>query len=312
MKINRVSGGAVAGSVIIAIVMTIVMGITTVLLIANQIFTPKFISATISNVRIEEIEIPIEIDGKKYNNVGEAVTDLVTSGTLSEEEVSEKQEVISDFMVESGFNDLIANVMADGMDAIMSGEEKALLTNEDIMNFVEENEQLIEDTFEVDITEDMKNEIEQKVEEAEVEKILTTKKITQTIFETETNPIADILNTVKALFSLKTIIIGYVIALLMWVGIFFINKRQIWFAGPYLAIPSMVVGAGTMFGGLMVELTMASVSDKLFGLVSEDLFSALTNLLITIGIVYFVVGIVLLVVSIVLKCIARNKTEEAM
>lgn len=310
MKIKRVNGGAVAGSVIIAIVMTVVLAITTMLVLANQIFTAKFISATISNIRIEEIEIPVEIDGKEYDTVGEAVTALVTSGTLTEEEVEEKQEVISEFMAESGFNDLIANVMAEGMDAIMSGEEKALITNEDIMKFVEDNETLIEDTFEIDITEEMKGEIEQKVEEAEVEKIFTTKTITETIYETEDNPIAVALKTVRAFFSIKTIIIGYVIALLMWVGIFFLNKAQFWFAGFYLAIPSMVIGVGTMIGGLSVNLVADAIMKEVSGMVNTDIFSALTDLMFTIGAVYFIAGIVLLILSIVLRAIARKNTEQ--
>ena len=310
MKIKRVSGGAVAGSVIIAIVMTVVLAITTMLLLANQMFTPKFISATISNIRIEEIEIPIEIDGKEYNTVGEAVTVLVTSGNLTDEEVEEKQEVISEFMAESGFNDLIANVLADGMDAIMSGEEKALLTNEDIMNFVEDNEELIEETFDVDITEEMKQEIEQKVEEAEVEKVFSTKVITETIYETEDNPLATSLKTIRAFFSMKTIIIGYVIALLMWVGIFFLNKAQFWFAGFYLAIPSMVVGAGTLVGACLVEVIAGALMNELSGMVSTDIFGAVTELMLTIGAVYFLVGIVLLILSIVLRVIARNNIEQ--
>lgn len=310
MKIKRVHGGAVAGSVIIAIVMTAVLAVTTILVLANQIFTAKFISATISNIRIEEIEIPVEIDGKEYGTVGEAVTALVTSGTLTEEEVEEKQEVISDFMAESGFNDLIANVMAEGMDAIMSGEEKALLTNEDIMNFVEENEALIEETFEVEITEEMKSEIEQKVEEAEVEKVFTTKIITETIYETEDNPIAVALKSIKAFFSIKTIIIGYVIALLMWVGIFFLNKAQFWFAGFYLAIPAMVIGVGTMVGGLSVDLVAGAIMKEVSGMVSTDIFSALTDLMLTIGAVYFVAGIVLLIITIVLRAIAGKNTEQ--
>lgn len=310
MKIKRVNGGAVAGSVIIAIVMTAVLAVTTILVLANQIFTAKFISATISNIRIEEIEIPIEIDGKEYDTVGEAVTVLVTSGNLSEEEVAEKQEVISEFMAESGFNDLIADVMAEGMDAIMSGEEKSLLTNEDIMKFVEDNETLIEDTFEIDITEEMKGEIEQKVEEAEVEKMFTTKTITETIYETEDNPIAVALKTVRAFFSIKTIIIGYVIALLMWVGIFFLNKAQFWFAGFYLAIPSMVIGVGTMIGGLSVDLVAGAVMKEVSGMVNADIFSALTDLMFTIGAVYFIAGIVLLILSIVLRAIARKNTEQ--
>lgn len=310
MKIKRVHGGAVAGSVIIAIVMTAVLAVTTMLVLANQIFTAKFISATISNIRIEEIEIPVEIDGKEYGTVGEAVTALVTSGTLTAEEVEEKQEVISDFMAESGFNDLIANVMAEGMDAIMSGEEKALLTNEDIMNFVEENEALIEETFEVEITEEMKGEIEQKVEEAEVEKVFTTKIITETIYETEDNPIAVALKSIRVFFSIKTIIIGYVIALLMWVGIFFLNKAQFWFAGFYLAIPAMVIGVGTMVGGLSVDLVAGAIMKEVSGMVSTDIFSALTDLMLTIGAVYFVAGIVLLIITIVLRAIAGKNTEQ--
>ena len=310
MKIKRVHGGAVAGSVIIAIIMTGVLAITTLLLLANQMFTPKFISATISNIRIEEIEIPIEIDGKEYDTVGEAVTVLVTSGNLTDEEVAEKQEVISEFMEESGFNDLIANVLADGMDAIMSGEEKALLTNEEIMNFVEDNEELIEDTFDVDITEEMKKEIEQKVEEAEVEKVFSTKVITETIYETEDNPIATSLKAIRAFFSMKTIIIGYVIALLMWVGIFFLNKAQFWFAGFYLAIPSMVVGLGTVIGGCLVEVIAGSLMNELSGMVSADIFGALTELMLTIGGIYFLAGIVLLILSIVLRAIAGKNTEQ--
>ena len=309
MKYKRVSGGAVAGSIIIAIVMTMVLFGTTTALIVNRIFTEKFIATTIGSIK--EIEIPITVDGKEYDNISDAVSGVISESineaageegaesTLSDEEINE-------FIEETGLEDLLTEKLGVGMEAILNGEDVTLLTEDDIMDFVDDNEELIEDTFEVDITEEMKDELRTEIKEADIEETFTTGTITQYIYEEETNPLAPVLKTVRTMFTTKMVIIGYVVVLLMWVGIFFLNKRQIGHAGLYLGIPATVVGVGVAGTSLLVKGLANVAAEELGGFVKPEMFTALNDLLLNIGVIYIVIGVVFIVVSAVLKSAAKK------
>lgn len=313
MKYKRVSGGAIAGSIIIAVIMTVVLFCTTTALIVNRIFTEKFIATAIGS--ITEIEIPITVDGKEYDNVSDAISGVISeslneasgddlSGTESEADISEEE--IEEFIEESGIEDLLAEKLGAGMEAVLDGEDVALLTEDDIMGFIDDNEEVIEDTFEVDITEEMKDELRTEIKEADIEETFTTGTITKYIYEEETNPLAPVLKTVRTMFTTQMVIIGYVVVLLMWVGIFFINKRQIWNAGLYLGIPATIVGAGVALTALLVKGFSSVAAEELGGFVKPEMFTALNDLLLNIGVIYIVIGVVFIVVSAVLKSTAKR------
>lgn len=298
MKNKRVPGGAVAGSVIIAIVITIILSASTFMLVINQIFTEKFITATISNIRIEQIEIPVELNGKTYDSISDAVVGQINENNpdsnISEEEVEE-------FFDESGINEFIGEKFGVAVDALMNGEATTIITNEEIMNFIEDNEELVEDTFDIEITEEDKQKIEDNLVESGIEEALTTETVTNVITETEDNPIFGIMKSFRAVFSITVIIAGYVVVALLWLGVFFLNKRQLWYAGPYIGVPAIVVGAGVLISAMGVKLVSAAIASEVGEFIKPEMFNALIELLIVIGVVHLLVGIVVTVVSNVVK-----------
>ena len=298
MKNKRVHGGAIAGSVIIAIIIKMILFSETFNLVVNRIFTSKFIAETISNVRFEEIEIPVEVNGRTYDSISDAVVGEIQE---SNPEADIAIEDVETFFEESGVSDLLGEKMSLAIDAIMNNEETAILTNEEIMQFVEDNEQLVEDTFDIEITEEDKKQLETELEASRIEEIFTTQTITSTIYETEENPLMDIVKVMKTFFSTTLLIVGYVVVVVLFVGLFFLNKRQLWYAGPYIGIPAIVVGAGVLVTALGVKLLSAAIAENASEFIRPEMFNALIELLLVIGVIHLLLGIVITVVSSVVK-----------
>lgn len=298
MKNKRVPGGAVAGSIIIAIIITIVLSASNFMLVINQIFTEKFITATISNIRIEEIEIPIEVDGNTYDNISDAVVGQIAENNpdsdISEEEVEQ-------FFEESGINEFIGEKLGVAVDALMNGEATTIITNEEIMNFIDDNESLMKETFGIEITEEDKQKLESTLEESGIEEAFTTETITNVITETEDNPVFGMMKSFRAIFSTAVIVVGYVVVALLWLGVFFLNKRQLWYAGPYLGVPAIIVGVGVLLTALGVKLVSATIAAEVAQFIQPEIFNALVELLLIVGAVHLLVGIVITVVSGVVK-----------
>lgn len=307
MKHKRVPGGAIAGSIIIAIIMTVVLACTTTGLVVNRIFTEKFIVSAIGSIK--EIEIPITVNDKEYDNISDAVSGAISDSlaeSAGEEGAELSEEEINDFIEESGLEDLIAEKLGMGIEAVLADEDIALITEDDIMDFIDDNEDLIEDTFEVDITEDMKDELRDEIKESEIEDAFTTGTITQVIYEEESNPLAPVFKATSNLISTPMVIAGYVVVILMWVGVFFLNRRQIWSAGPFLGIPAAVVGAGVIVTSLVVKVFAEVVAKEFGGFIKPEMFTVLNDLLINIGVIYLIVGVVMIVVSIILTSAAKK------
>ena len=309
MKNKKVPGGAVAGSVVISLLIAVMLAYTAFIFVVNRIFTENFIRETISNVRIEQIEIPITVDGKTYNNISEVVVDKLNENN---EDVQVTDEDVQKFFDESGIDDILSEKLNMGLDAIMNGEEATLLTKQEIMDFVEENEELVEETLKVEITEEHKAKLEEELEENDIEEVFTTKTITNTIYETELNPIAVVIKGFRTFFSVGMIVGGYIVVVLLWVGIFFLNKRQAWYAGPYFGIPAIVVGAEISVTALTVKIIGNIIAKDVEKYIKPELFTSLAMLLLIVGLIHLVVGIAVTVVSFTVKKNLRKKeTEEA-
>ena len=316
MRNKRVSGGAKAGSIIICVFMTFVLFTATTALILNRVFTQKFISSVISN--ISTVEIPVEIDGKEYDSVSDAMMGVIadsidsssTDVNIDVEDSDISEEAIEEFIAESGIEELLADKLGMGIEAIVAGEDVAILTEDDIMDFIDDNEELIEDTFEVEITEEMKDEIRTEIKDSGIEDSFTTGAVTEVLYEDESNPIAPLLNAIRNFFSTTMVIVCYAIVLIMFLGIFFLNKMQLWYAGPYLGISTLIVGAGTVIS----SLTSGSVAGAAAGEDSVEMvlsiIKPICDLMLTIGVIYILIGVVAIVVSSVVKRTLRNNELE--
>lgn len=308
MRNKKVHGGAVAGSVIIALVITVLLFAGSMLLIMNNVFNGNFISKTVSSIRIEQLEIPITVEGETYNNISEALVEQVNKSmetNLTEEDVSE-------FFEESGINELVGEKLSLGLDAIMNGEEVALITNSEIMDFVKENEQLVEDTFDIEITEEDLVKVEDKIEEYDVEEKFNTQIITTTITETDINPVFTAVNSFRKFFSVGAIVIVYVATALLWLGIFFLNRRQLWYAGPYLGVPAIVVGVGNAISAVVIKVAGSFIPEEVGKYIKADIFDVLVELPLTIAIIHVVVGIAVTVASAVVKKNLAKKEQTDM
>lgn len=306
MRNKRVPGGAVVGSVFIAIIITVLLIAGSGLVVMNNVFNEKFIAKTVSSVRIEQMEIPITIEGETYDNISEALVDQVNQSmdaNLTEEDVAE-------FFEESGISELVGEKLALGLDAIMNGEEIALITNEEIMNFVKENEQLVEDTFDVEITEEDLIKVEDKLEEFDIEENFNTQIITTTIVDMEINPLFELVNALRSFFSVGAIVIVYVATALLWFGIFFLNKRQLWYAGPYLGVPAIIVGVGNAISAVVIKVASSFVPEEVGKFLKDDIFDVLVELPLIIAIIHVVVGIAITVASAVVKKNLAKKEEN--
>ncbi len=308
MRNKKVHGGAVAGSVIIAIIITVLLMAGSLLVIMNNVFNEKFIAKTVSSIRIEQMEIPITIEGETYNNISEALVDQVNKSM----ETNLTEEDVSQFFDESGISELVGEKLALGLEAVMDGEEISLITNEEIMNFVKDNEQLVEDTFEIEITEEDLVKVEDKIEELEIEETFNTQIITTTITETEINPLFEIINALRDFFSVGAIVIVYVATALLWLGIFFLNRRQLWYAGPYLGVPAIIVGVGNAISAVVIKVASSFIPEEVGKFLKGDIFDVLVELPLIIAIIHIVVGIAVTVASaVVKKNFAKNEVNDS-
>ncbi len=298
MKNKRVHGGAVAGSVVIAVIITMILFSTTFTLVLNRVFTSKFIAETISNIRFEQIEMQVELNGKTYDSISDA---LVGEIKESNPDADIDKDEVEKFFDESGMGELIGEKVGLAIDSIMNNEAATILTNEEIMQFIEDNEQLVEDTFDIEITESDKQKLEEQLEESKIEESFTTETITQAIYETEENPLFNVSKVLKSFLSVGMLVAGYVAVVLLWVGVFFLNKRQLWYAGPYIGVPAIVVGAGTLIAALGFKLVSAAIAEEAADYIRPEMFTSLIELLLVIGVIHLLIGIVITVVSVVVK-----------
>ena len=309
MKIKKVSPGAIAGSVIIAIIMTIVLFAVTNSLVMNQVFSEKFISETISN--LFKADIPIVIEGEEYDSISEGVYGVLEQSIIeaAEEEQILSEKEIEDFMEDTELEQFVAERFSEGIEAIILGKDVEVLTEDDILDFVEDNEDVFEDTFDIEITDDMLDELEEELKEANLEENFSTGVIVDEIYNEETNPIAPLMKTFRTFISTPMVIGGYVIVLVMFMLIFLLNKCQLSFAGPYLGVSTIVVGVFQFLTSITTTGLVAFADEESAEIISLFV-KPLSSLMTTISIIYLVIGIVIVVASAIVKSVKKKKAMK--
>lgn len=114
----------------------------------------------------EDLEIPAEALTSS-GALGDFIYGLVEDALGTDIPVSLEQ--IKAFIEESTMMDFIAGKTASMVQDALNGTQNTTITTEEIMNLVDENEKIIEDIFQVDMTEEMKQEMAVRVEEAVVD-----------------------------------------------------------------------------------------------------------------------------------------------
>lgn len=79
-----------------------------------------------------------------------------------------EKEVVEHLISESSMSDYLSDKVSGIISDVISGESTTTITKEEIMDLVVENRELLEDTFEIEITPDMLDDVGQYVEEMDI------------------------------------------------------------------------------------------------------------------------------------------------
>lgn len=122
--------------------------------------------------------------GDSAENVGSIIDWIYEEmEKASDEPLPVTKEQVQSFVEESTVSDFMADKLAGYADDFINGTENTTITTEEIIELLEENTELIEQTFELEITEEVKQEMTASVEKLVVENDLNTV-IRQQVFET--------------------------------------------------------------------------------------------------------------------------------
>lgn len=178
-------------------------------------------------VKLSTTEIPPEVgnaleDSLRASDITGMVEEILGSA-LGEDVAVDTQQVVQ-FLQESTVMDYLAEKVSSYADDIINGTADTIITTEELMQLVEENQSLIEETFQVEITPEMKAEIQEQVRQTVEEEDLNGT-IHQTIAETAetavtlpligTVTVGEILETVRQLTETRYLIMALVICVVL-------------------------------------------------------------------------------------------------
>ena len=246
---------------------------------------------------------PGTVDGSDSNALVDMLYD--TMQEMLGEEVSITKQQLQSFLEESTVTEYIADKAAGYADDILSGTENTEITAEELTQLVKDNKQLIEQTFEIEITDEQMAQIE-----ANVATIVQENDINSTI-RTEINkamdsatsgaagagiPLADIMQIVRVL-SQDTVLYGAigacVLLLLLLCGANFYNIPG---GMTWASVPCILIG-----GILAAPVAVLQLMPTVLGEYAS--FAPMINVLAVNHYAVPVIGLLLLIGSIVWRIV---------
>ena len=253
-------------------------------------------------------------------------------------------EEVQQFVEESTLDDFLTEKSASLISDIITGENTTTITTEEIQTLLQDNAQLIEETFQIEISEEMIEEVVTEIEKVEIVQQIQNEGVNSvlqdlvdrgdivlpgigpgTFDDTTASPGAGsngvtidtsspmgIINTLRSIVSTTTLMIMVGICLVLIGLLLLVNMKQIWVgirdSGITITIVGLILSA--------VTFTAWYASDLLKELLAEagpaaKIVLFIVNLTAPIHIGLLVLGVVLIVVSCVVKSLLKKKALNA-
>lgn len=262
-----------------------------------------------SDNSFNDIELPA--DALTDSNIlTDYVYDIIQNSTGEETNVTKEQ--VETFINESTIKDYTAEKAASYISDAINGEEKTTITADEIMKLFEENQALMEEHFNITVTDEMKTELQTQVTKA-IEEDDLNGTIRQEINKVMDQPITGTNYTVKDIMAAIGLItadgviysaIGLcllLIVLLMLLNYYKLPKGLSWASSSFISV------------GLILSIPLfiiRSSPELLAQLIPEaaGLSQTVTDLTSTIASVHYGIlfaGVVMLVLSIVWRILAK-------
>ena len=273
----------------------------------------------------------------------EFIYNTVTEQFQGEDVVLPPLEEVQQFVEESTLDDFLADKSASLISDIITGENTTTITTEEIQTLLQDNAQLIEDTFEIEISEDVITEVVEEIEKVEIVQQIQEEGVNSVLQDlvdnnvitipgmlpsqdlapegmggsqsgatTNTPSPMDILNALRAIVTTETLLAMIGVCLVLIGLLLLVNMKQIWVgirdAGITVTVVGVLFSAVTFAGWYSADLLKALLADA--GPAAKIVLF-IVNLTAPIHIGVLVLGIVLIVVSCVVKSLLKKKALKA-
>ena len=261
-------------------------------------------------------------------------------GTLTDqfgEENLPSLDVVQDFVEESTVTDFLTDKTASIISDVITGSSNTTITTEEIQTLLEDNAQLIEDTFGFEMSEDVINEVITVVEENEVVQAIQKDGVTSVVQQmvdsgaldlpqeilpmpgnpggsdsaTGSSPM-DLIKSIQSVVSTTTLLMAIGVCVVLIALLMVTNIKRIWIGinntGISLTVAGFILMVPTSLLWFAADLLMELLKEA--GPVGKIILHVLKSTApIHIGI--FAGGIVLIIGGCVLRTILKKKAKAA-
>lgn len=249
-------------------------------------------------------------------------------------------EVVQNFVEESTVTDFLTEKTASIISDIFTGENNTTITTEEIQGLLEDNAQLIQDTFGIEMNEEIISQVVTVVEENEVVQTIQKEGVTAVVQQmvesgaidipmqflptpdhgdntdgtgtTVVNPMMEMIKTVQSIVSIKSLLTVVGVCVVLIALLMVTNIKRIWIGINNTGISLTIAGTILMIPTCLLWFA----ADLLTGLLKEAgpvggivLYILKSTAPIHIGV--FAGGIVLIIAGCVLRTILKKKAKAA-
>lgn len=286
--------GVIIGSVFLTIVMVVLGYYATLGISVRSAFHEKTIQKTVQKLEITTIQV-------EGSNLSEYVADKINT-SVKDENIKVSENEVKEILDTEEVQQFISENLSEYADAIFNGTEGAGITKDKIKELME-TEAIKEIVKENNISEEQYSEITNSVIEQIPAEELTIEKLVPTLVTEQTN----YLPIIRNVFSYRFLYIAAGVALVIFVGMIFMNKRRPGFSGVggiLIGVFGCAVGVMTMLGGSLLNTIIPLGTDFFDCILSGFMVPALS-----IGLSVLIVSVAVLVVLTIINKKAQNASN---
>lgn len=285
-----------------------------------QEFLPGPVNASFGGLDINMNDMPELPSGAEdlLDMVVEAVKDQIGPETNLD---SEK---IQTFVEESTAKDFVSEKLASYAEDLITGSRNTTIETDEILDLIDENLDLVEDTFGVTVDRAFRDDVEKFLEKADLNTVirdnildpianaeipgLTPLLQAITGFTGATATVQDLLLQVQSIASTQAIIALMVFNAILLILLFLTNRLLL---GPTLVsagVPALIVGCVLSIPVALIQLLPVLLGDSLgLATVFVSLLGSLAGLLAPVHYGMAITGLVLIIAGAIIKAVTKKK-----
>lgn len=253
-------------------------------------------------------------DGLKINAADlseDGLTDLIYDALQEHygDEMTATKEQLSSFLEKSDTKDYIAEKVAGYTGDFLNGTEETTITEKEISRLIDENAALIESEFGVKVDGKMRQDALKFVRESKLNEKIRTEVIGKiedfSLFPNSSFTVGKLMDWLRTLTSLSTVLILVAIDLALIVALFFAKRMRLGATMTSVGVTATSIGFTFALPTLLVQLLSGTIASAI-GSVLAGIVGALVGIMAPVHYGLLIGGVVLLIAGIIVRVTARK------